>query len=38
LYLMAYRTTGYRQPVMLLTDMVVEDLMALQIRKIFTSE
>lgn len=37
LYLVAYRTSGYSQPVMLLTDRVVEDFeMALQIRNRFT--
>lgn len=37
LYLVAYRTGGYSQPVILLTDMVVEDFeMALQIRNRFT--
>ena len=37
LYIVAYRTKGYSQPVMLLTDMVIEDFeMALQIRNRFT--
>jgi hypothetical protein len=37
LYIVAYRTAGYNQPVMLLTNMVVEDFeMALQIRNRFT--
>lgn len=37
LYVVAYRTAGYNQPVILLTDMVAEDSeMALQIRNRFT--
>ncbi|MDO8124674.1 MAG: hypothetical protein Q6364_09890, partial [Candidatus Hermodarchaeota archaeon] len=37
LYLVAYRTSGYSQPVILLTDLLVEDFeMALQIRNRFT--